>query len=119
MIQRGPTESLWVLWVRNTHLPSKSGKLLATSAPYGLHKFGILVTDEVLERGRLAVLLPHEEHGNEWRHQRNARRQFQRFESDEIRHALAGCSISNLIMILATHYKFRRTDAFSRIAMTS
>src|SRR5690606_10440879 len=89
-----------VLRVRDLALPGEGAELLGPSAPHGLDQLGLRVADEVLEGRRFAVLLAHEDQGQEGREQQQRPGQLLLLEAEQAAEALAQQTVAHLIVVL-------------------
>src|SRR2546426_10901736 len=75
------------------------------------------MVDEVLEGGRLTVLLAHEQQGDERRKDGDSRRELQSLEADQTAQALAQHAVSHLVVVLGEDHKPVGGNQSRRIAV--
>ena len=75
------------------------------------------MVDEILEGGRLTVLLAHEQQGDERRKDGDSRRELQSLEADQTAQALAQHAVSHLVVVLGEDHKPVGGNQSGRIAV--
>src|SRR3954454_13631902 len=103
-MQARALESLLRLRVRRLLPPAEGREFLLAPLPHGPDEVRVRMVDEVEERRRLAILLPHEEERQERREDHRARGELQALEIHQDREALALHAVARLIVVLAADH---------------